>query len=833
MAEPNRAPIDQPADPELERIVAEEQRCLDRVLTHLEEARQRPKRQSIDYDSQLLSLRDQISAARMEDVPPLLEQMERLQGLAARQRDFSQGYADPRAPYFGRMVLREEGKTREVLIGRTTYVDSRAGVRIVDWRDAPVSRLYYRYAEGDEYDETFGEREVQGEVLVRRSVSVVDGVLRRIVSPAGMFVRTDKGEGRRAGAGARLHGGQGAAIRPDQYHRPGKLGLGAEAAIGEDKHLKEITGLIDPRQFELITAPGSGLVVIQGGAGSGKTTIGLHRLAYLAFQDKRRFRPDKMLVIVFNDALARYISEVLPALDVAGVAVRTYERWASKLRAAHVPDMPDEYTDETPPVVTRMKKHPAMRHAMDKYVVQLAGRIEQKLEGAVDRNYPAEWRANVVAAWRSTSAQPLTHRLHALLRWLTTPQGNELAGFAKHAIERVVNTELRDARDMVSAWAELLTDRGLVKAAFAEHSPGDFAPDELSVALDWCNHRCLLTVQEVENAREAGERAEDRPASDKGGKTKKKVKRRPSADHGHDRHREDDDASGDEAALTHGVDGAVIEEKAALDREDDTLLLYLTQKLRGPLLRAGGKDALVYEHILVDEAQDLSPVELAVVFGTVSRGQSVTLSGDVAQRLHMNNGFSSWKGVLGELGLSHVEIEPLRISYRSTQPIIDFARTVLGPLADADAPRATRDGAPVELFRFSHSGDAVGFLAESLRQLAQDEPLASVAVITRYPEQADLYYGGLKKAETPHVRRIAEQDFPFKPGIDVTDVRQVKGLEFDYVVLAEVNESSYPEDDEARHLLHIGATRAAHQLWALASDKPSLLLPEDLRAKGY
>jgi DNA helicase-2/ATP-dependent DNA helicase PcrA len=834
LAETNIAQVDPSADPDLERIVVEEQRCLDRVLTHLEEARHRPKRQSIDYDSQLLSLRDQISAARMEDVPPLLEQMERLQGLAARQRDFSQGYADPRAPYFGRMVLREGGKTREVLIGRTTYVDSNAGVRIVDWRDAPISRLYYRYAEGDEYDEIFGEREVQGEVVIRRSVSVIDGMLRRIVTPDGMLVRNDKGVWRRAGAGTRLAGGQGAAIRADQYHRPGKLGLGAEAAFGEDKHLKEITGLIDPRQFELITAPGSGLVVIQGGAGSGKTTIGLHRLAYLAFQDKRRFRPDKMLVIVFNDALARYIAEVLPALDVAGVPVRTYERWASKLRMSHVPDLPDEYADETPPVVTRMKKHPAMLRAMESYVAQIGKRVEQKLAESIDRNYPEEWRKNLVRAWQDTAAQPFTHRLHAMLRWLTTPLGNELAGFAKHNVERIVNTELRDARDMVSAWAELLTDRGLMKAAFKEHSPDAFSPDELTAALDWCNHRCLIMVNQVELAMEAGERDKERAGADKGDKgAKKKAKRKPSTEHGHDRHRDRDDSGDDDNTMTHGIDGAVIEETAALDREDDTLLLYLTQKLRGPLLKAGGKDAIVYEHVLVDEAQDLSPVELAVVFATVSRGQSITLSGDVAQRLYMNNGFTSWKGVLGELGLSHVEIEPLRISYRSTEPIIDFSRAVLGPLADADAPKATRGGAPVELFRFSHSGDAVGFLAESLRQLAQEEPLASIAVITRYPEQADLFYGGLKKAETPYLRRIAEQDFPFKPGIDVTDVRQVKGLEFDYVVLAEVNESSYPDDDEARHLLHIGATRAAHQLWLLASDRPSLLIPEVLRTKDY
>jgi len=78
-----------------------------------------------------------------------------------------------------------------------------------------------------------------------------------------------------------------------------------------------------------------------------------------------------------------------------------------------------------------------------------------------------------------------------------------------------------------------------------------------------------------------------------------------------------------------------------------------------------------------------------------------------------------------------------------------------------------------------------------------------------------------------------EQDFPFKPGVDVTDVRQVKGLEFDYVILVDVTESTYPVDDESRHLLHIGATRAAHQLWFLATSKPSQLLPESLRERGY
>src|SRR5262249_4231504 len=154
--------------------------------------------------------------------------------------------------------------------------------------------------------------------------------------------------------------------------------------------------------------------------------------------------------------------------------------------------------------------------------------------------------------------------------------------------------------------------------------------------------------------------------------------------------------------------------------------------------------------------------------------KSITLAGDVQQRLLLDNGFSDWNTVLGELGLDHVEIEPLKLSYRSTYEIVQFARAVLGPLASPDEPIAPRQGAPVELFEFAHAGDAVAHLAESLRELMHTEPSASVAVIARYPEQADAYYHGLVRAEVPFLRRVADQDFSFKAGIDVTDVRQVK-----------------------------------------------------------
>jgi DNA helicase II / ATP-dependent DNA helicase PcrA len=242
----------------------------------------------------------------------------------------------------------------------------------------------------------------------------------------------------------------------------------------------------------------------------------------------------------------------------------------------------------------------------------------------------------------------------------------------------------------------------------------------------------------------------------------------------------------------------------------------------------GRRGALSLEHLFVDEAQDLAPVELAVLIDLVSAQKSVTLAGDTGQRLYMNTGFSNWAVLLEDLGMAHVAVEPLRVAYRSTREVMLFAQSVLGPLADPETPVAPRTGAPVEHYHFPGTGAAAAFLAEALRPLFTREPRASVAVLARYPEQADAYYEALRMAEVPKLRRVRDYDFSFRPGVEVTEIRQVKGLEYDYVVLVDVNASTFPAEDESRYLLHIGATRAAHQLWILSSGTASPLLPEGL-----
>jgi DNA helicase-2/ATP-dependent DNA helicase PcrA len=819
-------------DEERDGIVGDEERVLSRVQKHLQNREtRRSAAPLIDYDKELLSLRDAINEARMEDIPPLLEEMERLQGVAARRAEVTESHIDPKSPYFGRLVLREGQQKREILIGRGTYLDSRTGVRIVDWRDAPVSRLYYRYEEGDDYDEEFGGREVTGEVLTRRSLAISEGTLRRIGCPQGIFVKTYEGTWLRADDSARLHGGQGAAPRPEHHRAPaGKLGIGGDNDRRSDKFLPEIAAMIDPRQFELITRPSSGLVVIQGGAGSGKTTIGLHRLAYLAFNEPKRFRREKMLVVVFNKALARYISKVLPALGVEGVPVVIYEEWVTKLRRDHFPILPKEVADETPLAVSRMKKSPAMLALINARVGEVEQRILGTLLGAAAEDADKEL---LKRAWKETVKQALSVRLEMLSRWAQSEK--TLAQPVRRAIQGAVGRHARGTADVLSVWSEMLTDLQALKKVFAETPHNDLADHELLEAHQWCVRRCPQVASEWDDHLEEGTRPDvaepeegardtrrEDTAGSGGGDNDLELPSglRPGNDSSDDfDDRDDESAPADLPTL--------------IDHEDETLLLLLYQRLRGPLMTHRQREVIEFEHVLVDEAQDLSPVELSVVMSVTTPQRSITLAGDVAQRLHMDNGFSGWSDVLAQLGLSHVEIEPLKLSYRSTFEIIEYAHQVLGPLAPEEMGKATRAGAPVELFRFAHSGDAVGFLAEALRDLARAEPRASIAVVARYAEQADLYFKGLVNAEVPNVRRVADQDFPFKPGVDVTDVRQVKGLEFDYVILLEANTATYPTSDEARHLMHIAATRAAHQLWLTCTAEPSLLIPELLRKRGY
>jgi len=696
-------------------IVSEEESALADIQIRLQN---KPPEAEIDADAiraEMETLRDQIRDSNHDERPSLLMQYERLGHLLdAQGRSLGKNAVDPQKPYFGHMRLQEGAKVRDVYLGKATRLDH--GLRIVDWRNAPVSRIFYKNQEGDEYDEDFGDRVVSGEVMVRRTLSIRGGEMVRVQAPQGVFVRQGDGWKQMAKALPRLSGGEGAAswIHHDLDAHGGGSTLGSGDAYRVDKHLPEISALIDKEQWELISADDAELVVIRGVAGSGKTTVALHRLAYLNFQDRRRFRPDRMMVVVWGDALRRFIGKVLPDLGVHGTPVRTYGHWAGGIRKRLFPFLPDEQADDTPAIVTRFKLHPVMLRILEAYVKKTPGQ--------------------------------------------------------------------KTAKQAVEDWMHVITDLTLLKKSVKKWAPNSFSDAELERVAAWTIRQIDLVDEHLN------------PSPD------------PELD--------EPDAADE------------IHEEPFLDAEDDPVLLRLFQLRVGPLPARGRNGRpLRYSHLVVDEVQDLSPLEVRVLMECTDERRSMTLAGDTQQHVLQEAGFTDWEEFFGHLGVKGTSVNTLRIAYRSTRPIVEFARHVLGDLAEDDSVEVARDGVSVEILPFEDDGECLAFLAESLRELAAKEPHANVALLARDPATAGLYHEGLERAGVDRLKFVRNQDFGFSAGVEVTDVTQAKGLEFDYVVLLDVSASSYPDTAAARRILHVGATRAAHQLWVTTVGKPSPLIP--------
>ena len=136
--------------------------------------------------------------------------------------------------------------------------------------------------------------------------------------------------------------------------------------------------------------------------------------------------------------------------------------------------------------------------------------------------------------------------------------------------------------------------------------------------------------------------------------------------------------------------------------------------------------------------------------------------------------------------------------------------------------KSIKSGPPVSISSYQSEGHFSSEVSQVLSELLVREPGATVAVIAKSPEYAERFYGNLP--EVPGIRLVNDGNFTFLPGIDVTDVTQVKGLEFDYVVIPDAMSAVYPDTEESRRKLHVAATRAIHQLWVISIGKASPLV---------
>lgn len=635
-----------------------------------------------------------------------------------------------REPYFGRIDFAEVGEVEPtpLYIGkRGVEAEGTVERLVVDWR-APVARLFYAATgaeQGTSY--TSPEGEVTGEIYLKRNIVIRDSNLQRAVDS---FVRGEEN-----------------LSVTDEF-------LLYRLAEQKDNRLRDIVSTIQAEQDRIIRAPRERAMVIQGVAGSGKTTVALHRLAYLLYEYQDRLRAERMMIFAPNAMFLEYISDVLPELGVGGIRQTTFHSWAieqmgGRMKLADTAERLAAWFDRP-----RDEAYEAERRRLQ-YKASLE--FAQKLE-----HYVADLEQNTVPEvdfepWEG-SALPAK----AIAAWWAGDYGHLPPAKRR---ERVL------AR--VKRWYEMELKRqssATVRANQRKQASSRFR----AYSKKWPAFDVVALYREVAVAEGliptvAGRRGA--PASAPG--------------------------------------------RSLVEASDVAGMVYLHTLLFG----VDGTER--FDHVVIDEAQDFSPLQIEVV-KRYCPSQSITILGDLGQSIHTDQGITAWDAFLRLFDEDVRAYFQLDVSYRSTMEIIEFANAVVARFPGfLQAKPVFRSGRPVKV-EAVRSEERLSRAVRAVQEMQKEAH--TVAVICRRTLDVAAFHEALTAAGV-EAYRIEGDESHYQGGVSVLPVYLAKGLEFDAVLLVDTDHTSYDETPFSGRLLYVACTRALHQLRLQYTGRPSPLLP--------
>lgn len=596
------------------------------------------------------------------------------------------------APYYGLLRIVTAGRTRDVLLGRRAVMLGE--VAMVDWERSPLAEVFFTHKEGDEYQLEVDRRVLEGTVVLRHLVTF-DGDEPCVVEAEETCI---------------VDGPTGWIAIPST---PPELAPRRHGALSSAEAV-----LLDDSQRAAVELDADRPVLVLGEAGFGKTTVALHRIAWLARRSAGRFRG---LVVVPNEALRRLARMTLDRLGVPELQleIETFETWVAGQARRIFSDLPKRFSAHGSPVVSRLKRHPALREVLGDIV-------------------------------RGTEA---------------------MRAVAKGEHETFGSRE---------QLLHLFGDRDLLQRV-VDGSHGALPPGAVAAVARHTRLQFTATTEQ--------------------------------------RHAHVD------ADRLVTLDGRRIDENTpmhdagTLDVEDCTVLLELLWRSTGRTQTTSGQ-LTRYDHIVIDEAQELAPIELAVLGRARAPGAAVTVAGDDAQQIDETVEFVGWPQVMGELAATEHTRVSLATSYRCPPAVETIARAVVG--RDGPPSPTRPDDPPVVWHRAASPCHLVAHLCAALVRLRERDRRARIAIICRHYESASRLQRQLDRGF--RVRLALDGDFDFLPGALVTCVDEVRGLEFDHVVVPDASPGSYPEDPPARRALYVALTRTMHQLWLMTPSMWSPLL---------
>jgi len=602
-------------------------------------------------------------------------------------------------------------------IGRLAVADANREPVVVDWR-APVAEPFYR-ATG---------REPMG--LLRRRHFVVEGA-QLLALEDELFGEGHLGVGNDEGLGG-------------DDPRQGLRGYSTLlTALGRSRtgQLGDIVATIQAEQDEIIRSPQAGVLVVQGGPGTGKTVVALHRAAYLLYTHRFPLEDQGVLVIGPNRVFLRYIERVLPSLGEAGVQ--------QVILADLIPEVQFGLRESSN--VARVKGNKRIAKVIDKAISDRERPIREDVQlpyGVGFVRLRAEESVQIIKA-----ARRRYHRHNQARRYVENEVWAALAASFRSG------ADAEDIRDALTGSPEI---RAVLERMWPVLTPAQLLHDLFG-------SKALLKLAANGILPEADYLALYRERSD----------------------------SLDEARWSNA----------------DAALLDEARFLLGPRPRKSGKvdesdEIRTFGHIVVDEVQDLTPMQLRMVTRRSLSG-SMTVVGDIAQAtgpLAPND----WKDVLEHLpGRKTPRIVGLSVGYRIPAQIMELADKVMHAATPGlRAPRSVRDGDEVPVITAVDSAEALNdAVIARARVLLQQTDGGRTAIICP-DDMVDQMSSTLTAASVPHGRAQAAG---LDENLSIVPASLAKGLELDDVIVVEPS-AIVADDAQGLRLLYVTLTRSTRSL---------------------
>ena len=637
-------------------------------------------------------------------------------------------------PYFGRIDFYDETYQKEesLYIGRGGIARDTTHWVVVDWR-APVANAYYENGLGQcSYASPDGGR-VDIDLQLKRTYEIEDGRL--------------------------LDYFDSEVIANDDL-------LTKYLAKNKQEVLGEIVATIQKEQNEIIRKSPYHNLIVQGVAGSGKTTVAMHRISFILYNYEERFRPEDFYIVGSNRILLNYITGVLPDLDVYGVRQMTmeqlfvrllYEDWDEKKYRIRM----GGGTENAESVKGKLAWFLDLKRYCDELEWQIIPRESVCLN---PRQFVEGYRDGKIGVFDETGGKPAA-------------RGERIVLMEKDSVERYIR---QNPRVSVQSKINMLNER--LQNRIKEEFLGK------GVKYTDAEKKAILKAYRGRF----------------GGRRQKRSL--------YERYR-------DFLAKQIGNGYDVEIPRDTFDVYDLAALAYLYKRLE--------ETEVISEahHVVIDEAQDFGMMAYASLKFCMHRC-TYTIMGDVSQNIRFGCGLDDWEE-LRELFLTDEadSFGILKKSYRNTAEIAGFAAKILqhGHFCVYPAEPILRHGEPVRLQK-AGEGDTLAQDAAKICWEWKKKGFDTIAVICRDQKQA-----GQMAVELGKYLPVKDSDperMDFGSGIMVLPVEYTKGLEFDAVLLLDPDRQSYPADDGHAKLLYVAATRALHALCVLYRGELSGLLTD-------